>query len=92
MKKSRFAASQIVAFVSEVESGLKVDPVCRSQGISSATYYNWKNKYSGMDASDVKLLLRHWPCATPYEARRLNHRALTLHHECKMFGILGLKP
>jgi putative transposase len=56
MKKSRITESQIVAILKEVESGLKVDPVCRSHGISSATYYNWKSKYGGMEASDVKRL------------------------------------
>ena len=56
MKKSWYAESQIVAILKEVESGLKVDPVCRSHGISSATYYNWKSKYCGMEASDVKRL------------------------------------
>ena len=56
MKNSRFTESQIVAILKEVESGLKVDPVCRSHGISSATYYNWKSKYGGMEASDVKRL------------------------------------
>ena len=37
MKQSRFAESQIVARLKEIEAGLKVDPVCRSHGISSAT-------------------------------------------------------
>ena len=40
----------------EVEAGLKVEQVCRNHGISSATYYNWKSKYGGMEASDVKRL------------------------------------
>tara|TARA_B110000116_G_scaffold104172_1_gene90735 strand:- start:506 stop:775 length:270 start_codon:yes stop_codon:yes gene_type:complete len=56
MKKTRFNESQIVAILKEVESGLKVDQVCRNHGISSATYYNWKSKYGGMEASDVKRL------------------------------------
>ena len=35
---------------------MKVEEVCRQHGISSATYYNWKSKYGGMEASDVKRL------------------------------------
>tara|TARA_Y100000296_G_scaffold87393_1_gene132956 strand:- start:2393 stop:2575 length:183 start_codon:yes stop_codon:yes gene_type:complete len=35
---------------------MKVEEVCRQNGISSATYYNWKSKYGGMEASDVKRL------------------------------------
>ena len=30
--------------------------VCREHGISDATYYNWKSKFGGMEASDVKRL------------------------------------
>jgi putative transposase len=56
MKKSRFTETQIVSILKEVESGLKVDQVCRNHGISSVTYYNWKSKYGGMEASDVKRL------------------------------------
>lgn len=35
---------------------MKVEQLCREHGISSATYYNWKSKYGGMEASDVKRL------------------------------------
>jgi putative transposase len=56
MKKTRFTETQIVSVLKEVETGLKVDEVCRKHGISPGTYYNWKSKYGGMEASDVKKL------------------------------------
>lgn len=56
MKKSRFTESQIVSILKQADSGLKVEQLCREHGISSATYYNWKSKYGGMEASDVKRL------------------------------------
>ena len=56
MKKSRFTETQIVKILKEVESGRLVKEVCREHGISDATYYNWKTKYGGMEASDVKRL------------------------------------
>jgi len=56
MKKSRYSESQIVKTLKEVEGGCLVKEVCREYGISDATYYNWKSKYGGMEASDVKRL------------------------------------
>lgn len=56
MKKSRFTESQIITVLKETDAGMKVEEVCRKHGISSATYYNWKAKYGGMEASDVKRL------------------------------------
>lgn len=56
MKKSRYTESQIIGVLKEVEAGMKVEEVCRQQGISSATYYNWKSMYGGMEVSDVKRL------------------------------------
>ncbi|WP_139344047.1 transposase, partial [Vibrio ruber] len=53
MKKSRYTETQIVKILKEVEAGRKVNEVCREYGISDATYYNWKSKYGGMEASDV---------------------------------------
>ena len=56
MKKTRYTESQIIKVLNEVEGGRMVKDVCREYGISDATYYNWKSKYGGMTASDVKKL------------------------------------
>jgi len=54
--KKRFTESQIVAAIKKQEAGIAVKDICREVGISEATFYNWKAKYGGMEASDVKRL------------------------------------
>jgi putative transposase len=54
MKKTRFSETQIVSILKQQEGGRSVKEVCREQGISEATFYNWKSKYGGMEVSDVK--------------------------------------
>jgi putative transposase len=56
MKKTRFSEHQIIQILKQGEAGIKVADLCREHGISPATYYNWKAKYGGMEASDVKRL------------------------------------
>lgn len=51
MKKSRFTDSQIIAIIKQAESGTPVPELCREHGMSSATFYKWRAKYGGMDAS-----------------------------------------
>jgi putative transposase len=51
LKKSRFTDSQIIAVLKQAEAGTPVPELCREHGISSATFYKWRSKYGGMDAS-----------------------------------------
>jgi putative transposase len=54
--KKRFTESQIVAAIKKQENGVPVKELCREIGISDATFYNWKAKYGGMEASDIARL------------------------------------
>lgn len=56
MKRKRFTEEQIICVLKESEAGAKTDDICRRHGISSATFYKWRNKYGGMDVSDAKRL------------------------------------
>ena len=56
MKRTRFSETQIVAILKQADAGIKVKDLCREYGISEATYYNWKAKYGGLEASDLKQL------------------------------------
>ncbi len=51
MKKSRFSDSQILAILKQAEAGTGVPDLCREHGISTATFYKWRAKFGGMDAS-----------------------------------------
>ena len=54
MRQSRSTETQIVSILKETEAGLPVTEVCRKHGVSAATYYKWKAKYGGLDASELR--------------------------------------
>lgn len=51
MRKTRFTEPQIMAMLRQAEGGVAVPELCREHGISSASFYKWRAKYGGMDAS-----------------------------------------
>ena len=54
MKTSKFSESQICSILKQQDTGAKVADICREHGISQATFYKWRSKYGGMDASMLK--------------------------------------
>jgi putative transposase len=56
MKRKRFSEEQIIGVLKEHDAGAKTADLCRKHGISDATFYNWKNKYGGLDVSEARRL------------------------------------
>ena len=78
MRKSKYSEHQIVGALKRAEAGVPVKDLCRELGISSATFYQWRSKYGGMEASDLKRLKE-----LEEENRRLKQKYadLSLDHE-----------
>jgi len=56
MKKTKFTETQIIKILKEYENGRDVNEIAREYGIAKQTFYNWKKKYGGMDAAQLKRL------------------------------------
>ena len=78
MKKSRFSEEQIIGMLKQHEAGVKTADVCGEHGNSTATFYQWKQKYGGMDVNEAQRLKQ-----MEDENRRLKTlvAALSLHGE-----------
>ncbi len=56
MKKSRFTEQQIAYALRQAESGISVEEITRKMGITQATFYRWKKKFSGMGVAELRRL------------------------------------
>ena len=68
MKESRFSEEQMIGILKQGEAGVKTADLCREHGISAATFYQWKQKYGGMDVAEAQRLK-----SLEDENRRLKH-------------------
>ena len=68
MKKSRYSEAQIVSILKEAETGVPISEQCRTHGMSSAAFYQWRSKYGGMDASLI-LEMKHLQAENAYLKR-----------------------
>lgn len=88
MRKSKWTEAQIGAMLREHEQGRKVADLCREHGVSPPTFYQWKSKYGGMQASDLKELRALREENTKLKIKVAN---LTLDQDI-LKEILGKKP
>lgn len=58
MKRKRFSEEQILVILKAAEGGKPVKELTREHGISDATFYTWRKKYSGLELNDLKELRR----------------------------------
>jgi len=56
MRKSRYTDEQIIGFIRQADAGVNLADLCRKEGFSSATFYKWRAKFGGMEATDAKRL------------------------------------
>lgn len=68
MTRKRYTEEQIIAVLKEAQAGVSTQELCRKHGMSDATFYKWKAKYSGMEVSDVRKMRQ-----LEDENRRLKH-------------------
>ena len=86
MKKSRFTDEQIIGFLHQAEAGLPIKELCRQGGFSDATFYKWRAKFGGMQATDAKRL-RELESENGKLKRLLAEAHLDIHALKDVFGV-----
>lgn len=87
MRKSKYTEEQIIGFLKQADAGLSVAEICRKGGFSDATFYKWRAKFGGMDASDARRL-RELEAENAKLKRLLAEAHLDMH---ALQSVLGVK-
>lgn len=87
MKKSKFTDEQIIGFLRQAEAGIPIKEVCRNGGFSDVTFYKWRSKFGGMEASEAQRL-RELEAENAKLKRLLAEAHLDMH---ALKSVLGVK-
>jgi putative transposase len=86
MKKTRFTDEQIIGFLKQAEAGMPINDICRAGGFSQPTFYKWRSRFGGMEATDAAKL-RDLEAENAKLKRLLAEAHLDIHALKSVFGV-----